>query len=344
MDLNNHPEVKNMMRYRFFGTEYPTPHDVNIFLDYDCIVVEEYCDADKIYMPVLKLHRKMFFEYKKYQYKVISKKMEFELIWASPETLFECFEAIIIGLKHAKSNYHKNCSRTKAREAAKAAKAAKEARKRAEEEQSEDDQSHNHNQRLRRKPNVCFCLHSFYISDLRVCIDNKQESKEEAEDTTDSESEAASEAESKAATAEELESDGDSNETDNESNAAGPEAPGKEAQKPSEGKEEGVAEEKEDVLVTDRTPKSHSSRKRSRKEFESQPPQHSPLAPATKKRSSYYPFRSPPKKRVRIDDNHNRNIHINDNEDSDDPEQVNNLYFFFLRHNFFCLSWTDSEL
>ena len=76
--------------------------------------------------------------------------MEYELICATAATLFECFEAIIAGLKHAKKEYHRNSSRTKA---------AKEARKRAEEDElDEEDPSHNHNRRLRRRQNVCFCL------------------------------------------------------------------------------------------------------------------------------------------------------------------------------------------
>ena len=125
------------------------------------MINEDYVDQDKIYYQVLKLHRKCFIEYKKYQNKVISKRMEFELIWATADTLAECFEAIIIGLKHSKQIYHQNNSQTKARLAAKAAKAAelkrkKEAAEDAEEESGEGDQSHNHNQRRRRRHSEVF--------------------------------------------------------------------------------------------------------------------------------------------------------------------------------------------
>ena len=74
MDLNDHPEVKNVMRCRFFGRDHLPPDDVDVFLDYDCHVVEAYCDSDKIYLSIIKLHRKMFWEYKKRQYKLTSKK------------------------------------------------------------------------------------------------------------------------------------------------------------------------------------------------------------------------------------------------------------------------------
>ena len=75
--------------------------------------------------------------------------------------------------KTKKKEYHRNCSLTKA---SLAAKLAKKAVKKAEKNESEeDDQSPNHSRRLRRRMNVCFSLKLFYNSDLKVCVDNKQE-------------------------------------------------------------------------------------------------------------------------------------------------------------------------
>ena len=172
LDVDNNDELKHLMKYRFFGTSIPPKNDVDIFLNYDSMINEDYVDQDKIYWQILKLHRKCFFESQKYQEKVISKKMQFELIWSTPDTLAECFEAIILGLKHSKQLYHQNNSRTKARLAAKAAKAAelkrkkevKESEEDEEDEYGEGDQSHNHNQRRRRRHSKVFFFLLLYYN------------------------------------------------------------------------------------------------------------------------------------------------------------------------------------
>ena len=181
LDIDAIDDLKHLMKCRFFGTQLPK-EDVDIFSKYDSMTNEDHLDQDKIYHQILKLHRNCFFEYKKCQNEVISKRMSFELIWATADTLAEWFEAIILGLKHSKQLYPQDNSRTKAQLAAKAATAAElkrkeEAEEDEEEESGEGDQSHNHNQRRRRRPLKVFfflLLHFNSIFKFTLLINRKK--------------------------------------------------------------------------------------------------------------------------------------------------------------------------
>ena len=59
-------------------------------------------DQDEFYRQILKLQSKSFLEFDKYQYEVSSNRKTFELIWATEDVLAECFEVIIVKLKHSK--------------------------------------------------------------------------------------------------------------------------------------------------------------------------------------------------------------------------------------------------
>ena len=94
------------MKYRFFGTDLPEQDVIDLFLEYDAKINEDLSDMDKIYYPLLNIQRKLIFESKKYQNKITSKKNQFIMIWENLQSLTDCFDAIIIGLKHSKEKYN----------------------------------------------------------------------------------------------------------------------------------------------------------------------------------------------------------------------------------------------
>ena len=101
------------MRYRFFGTDLPGEQPLRTFLDYDQRVNTELSDLDKVYWPLLKIQRKLIFEYQTYAYKVRSKKVNYVINWKDADTLEESMKKIITGLKLAKRRYHANDARGK---------------------------------------------------------------------------------------------------------------------------------------------------------------------------------------------------------------------------------------
>lgn len=113
LDFNGNEKFRNLMRYRFFGTNFPEHGRLQIFLDYDSRINDDLSDLDKVYFPLLKIERKIIFEYPKYAYKVISKKKEYCIKWDDANTMEESMDLIIVGLKQAKRRYYENDSRRK---------------------------------------------------------------------------------------------------------------------------------------------------------------------------------------------------------------------------------------
>ena len=113
LDFNGNEKFRNLMRYRFFGTNLPEYARLQIFLDYDSRINDDLSDLDKVYLPLLKIERKIIFEYPKYAYKVISKKREYCIKWDDANTMEESMARIIAGLKKAKRRYSENYSRRK---------------------------------------------------------------------------------------------------------------------------------------------------------------------------------------------------------------------------------------
>ena len=99
------------MRYRFFGTDLPCDQALQTFLDYDERINADLSDLDKVYWPLLKIQRKLIFEYQRYAYKVKSKKVNYVINWKDADTLEESLKKIITGLKLAKRRYHANDGR-----------------------------------------------------------------------------------------------------------------------------------------------------------------------------------------------------------------------------------------
>ena len=104
------------------------------------------------------------------------------------------------------------------------------------------------------------------------------------------------------------------------------------AEQKREEDEKAVFEEKKAEMMRE-TPKSFSSRKRGREEFEGA--QQSPL-PTTIRRTSYRPFHvPPPNKRAKTNHNRNHNINVNDRNENQ-AQKVRNIHSFLLRRIFFC--------
>ena len=99
------------MRYRFFGTTLPNDEIIGIFLNYDSRINSSLSDKDKVYLPLVKVQRKIFYEFKKYGFKVTSKKVAYDVNWESADTLEESMNMIISGLKEAKVRYRGNNAR-----------------------------------------------------------------------------------------------------------------------------------------------------------------------------------------------------------------------------------------
>ena len=111
LDFNGNEKFRNLMRYRFFGTNVPDAARLQIFLDYDSRINDDLSDLDKVYLPLLKIQRKIIFEHPKYGSKVISKKKEYIIKWNDAKTMAESMDLIIAGLKRAKRRYSENDAR-----------------------------------------------------------------------------------------------------------------------------------------------------------------------------------------------------------------------------------------
>ena len=111
-NLNGNAKFRNLMRYRFFGFTLPEDDIIEVFLDYDSRINLHLSDKDKVLCPLIKVQRKIFYEFEKYGRRVTSKKVAYDINWADADALEESMNEIISGLKQAKARYRGNNARS----------------------------------------------------------------------------------------------------------------------------------------------------------------------------------------------------------------------------------------
>ena len=142
MDLNNYSEVKVVFnKYRFFGRkqDLPNTNAINLFFEFNAKYDSRLNDKDKVYLPLIRLERKIIFENQRYGQKVQTKNKSVNIKWGSIELYVESMNEIIVILLNKKKKYIENSSRNKDRQKLK--KSRKETiEEKEDEEESEDEE------------------------------------------------------------------------------------------------------------------------------------------------------------------------------------------------------------
>ena len=109
MDFENHKSIAVKWDLRFFGKNFDL--DINQYKawNYFASSYHEFLDLqDAVYLPIIRLERKLFFEGDTYHKEVSVRKTKMAINWSSNEAFNNSFKAIIGKLMEAKNKYTNN--------------------------------------------------------------------------------------------------------------------------------------------------------------------------------------------------------------------------------------------